>query len=146
MSSQAILSWLLGQQFADLQLERRKVAPPSFADLIVLVHTEEDKQFLKEERMKKHLGINKHASVPVQLRTATHQQSVYCTDASDESRVEVQNHQSPKQKSAKPKNSTDKSEVDVLKKEVAKLQAQISSMTTDPVRKDKTRTDENELK
>lgn len=126
---------------ADLQLERRKVAPPSFADLIVLVHTEEDKQFLKEERMKKHL-----ASVPVQLRTATHQQSVYCTDASDESRVEVQNHQSPKQKSAKPKNSTDKSEVDVLKKEVAKLQAQISSMTTDPVRKDKTRTDENELK
>ncbi len=34
----------------------------------------------------------------------------------------------------------------MLKKEVAKLQAQISSMTTDPVRKEKTRTDENDLK
>ncbi len=131
---------------ADLQLERRKVAPPSFAELIVVVHTEENKQFLKEERMKKHIGINKHVSVPVKLRTATHQQSVYCTDASDEPRVEVQNHQSPKQMSDKPKNSTDKSEVDVLKKEVAKLQAQIFLMTTDPVRKEKTHNDENELK
>nr|XP_021323438.1 uncharacterized protein LOC110438084 [Danio rerio] len=121
---------------SDLQLERRKAAPPSFAELIVLIRTAEDKLLLKEERMKKHLGINKHVSVPVKFRTATHQQSVYYADAIDEPRVE-NNHESLRQKSAKPKSKSDQSELDALKKEVAKLQAKISSMMADPIRENK---------
>lgn len=127
---------------ADLQLDGRKIAPPSYAELVVLIRTAEDKHSLKEERMRKHLGLNKHAPVPVKFRTTTQQQSVYSSDVPDEPKDEVQHHSSQKQKS---KSNADKSEVDALKKEVAKLQTQISMMKTDPVRKEKTRHDENEL-
>uniref|UniRef100_A0A9J7XU78 Paraneoplastic antigen Ma-like C-terminal domain-containing protein n=1 Tax=Cyprinus carpio carpio TaxID=630221 RepID=A0A9J7XU78_CYPCA len=65
---------------ADLQLDGRKISPPSFAELVVLIRTAEDKQSLKEERMRKHLGLNKHAPVPVKFRMTTHQQSVYSSD------------------------------------------------------------------
>lgn len=130
---------------ADLQLDGKKMLPPSFAELVVLIRTAEDKQSLKEERMRKHLGLNKHVSAPVKFRTTTHQQSVYSTDMPVEPKDEVQQQPSQKQKSSKPKNDGDKSEVDALKKEVAKLQAQISMMKIDPVGKEKTRYDESEL-
>ena len=43
----------------NLQLEQRKGEPPSFAELLLLVRTEEDKQSNKGTRMKQHLGITK---------------------------------------------------------------------------------------
>lgn len=129
---------------ADLQLDGRKMLHPPFAELVVLIRIAEDKQSLKEERMRKHLGLNKHVSVLVKLWTTTHSlftAAMYLTS----NITQVQNHPSQKQKSAKPKSNADKSEVDAIKKEIAKLQDQISMMKTDPVRKEKTRHDENEL-
>ncbi|KAK7912872.1 hypothetical protein WMY93_013083 [Mugilogobius chulae] len=43
-----------------LQLECRRDNPPSFADLLLLVRTEEDRQQTKESLMKKHIGSSKH--------------------------------------------------------------------------------------
>lgn len=122
---------------ADLQLEGKKDAPPSFAEFVVLIRTAEDKQSLKEERMRKHLGLNRHAPAPLKLRPVTHQQSAYCTDISGEPNDELQSQLSTKQKSVKSKSKVEKSEVESLKKEVAKLQAQITMMKTEPVRKEK---------
>lgn len=121
---------------ADLQLEGKKDAPPSFAEF-VLLRTAEDKQSLKEERMRKHLGLNRHAPIPLKLRPATHQQSVYCSDIPGEPSDELPSQLSAKQKSIKPKSKVEKSEVESLKKEVAKLQAQITMMKTEPVCKEK---------
>lgn len=42
-----------------LQLEQRKSDPPCFAELLLLLRTEEDKQASKATRMKQHLGITK---------------------------------------------------------------------------------------
>lgn len=95
---------------ADLQLEGKKDAPPSFAELVVLICTAEDKQSLKEERMRKHLELNRHAPVPLKLRLATHQQSVYCTDKPGKPSDELPSQLSAKQKSVKPKSKVEKSE------------------------------------
>ncbi len=69
---------------ADLQLEKRKADPPPFAELAILIRTAEDKQTSKEERMRKHLGMSKHPSVPLKLRTAAHQQSAYCNTSEED--------------------------------------------------------------
>uniref|UniRef100_A0A674PIW3 CCHC-type domain-containing protein n=1 Tax=Takifugu rubripes TaxID=31033 RepID=A0A674PIW3_TAKRU len=53
---------------ADLQLERRTSAPPSFAELVLLVRTEEDKQASKHNRMKKHLGLHKQSPPAPKVR------------------------------------------------------------------------------
>lgn len=119
----------------ELQLEGKRVTSPSFAELVVLIRTAEDKQTLKEERMRKHLGITRHSTVPIKLRTTTHQQVVCCSDVSEDSTDEVSGQSSEKPKSAKSKSKAEKSEVETLKKEVAKLQAQISAMKPEPVRK-----------
>lgn len=42
-----------------LQLEQLKSKPPSFAELLLLLRTEEDKQANKASRMKQHLGFTK---------------------------------------------------------------------------------------
>lgn len=42
-----------------LQLEQLKTKPPSFAELLLLLRTEEDKQANKASRMKQHLGFAK---------------------------------------------------------------------------------------
>lgn len=42
-----------------LQLEQLKSTPPSFAELLLLLQTEEDKQANKASRMKQHLGFTK---------------------------------------------------------------------------------------
>lgn len=51
-----------------LQLEQRKSDPPSFAELLLLLRTEEDKQASKASRMKQHLGITKTRAL-TQLQT-----------------------------------------------------------------------------
>ena len=42
-----------------LQLEQKKENPPTFAELLLLLRTEEDKQAAKSNRMKQHLGFVK---------------------------------------------------------------------------------------
>ena len=53
---------------ADLQLKQRKDNPPSFAELLLLLRTEEDKHAAKVTRMKQHLGASKQ-SVTSQLQS-----------------------------------------------------------------------------
>lgn len=86
---------------ADLQLEQRKSNPPSFAELLLLLRTEEDRQAAKVTRMKQHLGPTKQ---PPKQRVVSHLQStcVY----------------------------TDCSETEELKKQVCELQAQLAKMKT----------------
>lgn len=86
---------------ADLQLEQRKSNPPSFAELLLLLRTEEDRQAAKVTRMKQHLGPTKQ---PPKQRVVSHLQSacVY----------------------------TDCSETEELKKQVCELQAQLANMKT----------------
>lgn len=43
-----------------LQLEQRMVNPPSFAELLLMLRTEEDRQLAKETLMKKHIPSAKH--------------------------------------------------------------------------------------
>ncbi|XP_067313516.1 zinc finger CCHC domain-containing protein 12-like [Pseudorasbora parva] len=116
---------------ADLQLEKRKADPPPFAELAILIRTAEDKQTSKEERMRKHLGMNKHPSVPLKLRTASHQQSAYCSTSEEDADSPV--FATPNQKASKQKVKThcpETSEVGALKKEVAALQSQVAAIRT----------------
>ena len=55
---------------SDLQLKQRKSEPPSFAELLLLLRTEEDREAAKAQRMKQHLGSSKP-------RASTHAQYVY---------------------------------------------------------------------
>jgi len=52
----------------NLQLEQRKKDPACFAELLLLLRTEEDKQASKATRMKQHLGITKTRAL-TQLQT-----------------------------------------------------------------------------
>lgn len=130
---------------AELQLEGKKDTPPPFAELVVLIRTAEDKQSLKEERMRKHLGFNKHAPVPLKLRPATHFQSVYCSNIPDMPNDESPSQLNEKQKAVKTKNKVEKSEVESLKREIAKLQTQIATMKTEPVHKVKSSPNPSEI-
>lgn len=126
---------------ADLQLERRKVNPPSFAELVVLIRTEEDRNASKEERMRKHLGLNKHCPAPSKLRLSTNQISAHPCDTQDDQAdtslakqvcelqaqvVALQKHSSQKDKTKNAKPD----EVSTLRKVVTELQAQITAMQT----------------
>lgn len=60
-----------------LQLEQRVSSPPSFAELLLLLRTEEDKQANKASRMKQHLGIKSRAISTMQAALMS------CTDEID---------------------------------------------------------------
>ncbi|KAI3370775.1 hypothetical protein L3Q82_007311 [Scortum barcoo] len=98
---------------ADLQLEGRTSAPPSFAELVLLIRTEEDKQASKHNRMKKHLGLYKP---PAPKLRATAQQLAACSCATPEKEV---------------------TETEVLKKQLDEIQAQVAVMQTATPRKAK---------
>lgn len=53
-----------------LQLEQKREDPPSFAQLLLLLRTEEDRQLAKESLMKKHIGSSKQ-------RAALHSQTCF---------------------------------------------------------------------
>lgn len=93
---------------ADLQLERRTSAPLSFAELVLLIRTEEDKQASKHNRMKKHLGLQKQSLAAPKVR-ATAQQLAACSCATPEKEV---------------------TETEVLKKQLDEIQAQVAVMQT----------------
>ncbi len=52
-----------------LQLEQKKSNPPTFADLLLLLRTEEDRQLAKASRMKKHIGTTRQRG-QLQLQSA----------------------------------------------------------------------------
>lgn len=98
---------------AELQLEQKVKTPPSFAELLLLLRTEEDKQANKAMRMKKHLGTSKQPPVPPKQRVWSQLQSA-CSET----------------------KAVD--EADLLKKQIAELQAQIAQLT--PQKKSKSKT------
>lgn len=92
----------------DLQLEQRKGNPPSFAELLLLLRTEEDKQATKMSRMKQHLGTGKPAYGASKQRVMSHLQTAHATTDLEHS-----------------------TEIEMLKKQVAYISAQLSSMTAE---------------
>lgn len=91
----------------DLQLEQRKKNPPSFAELLLLLRTEEDKQAVKMSRMKQHLGSAKPA-YSAGKRVMSHLQMAHSTTDSEYN-----------------------TEVEMLKKQIADISAQLNSMTAE---------------
>nr|XP_046238955.1 paraneoplastic antigen Ma3 homolog [Scatophagus argus] len=55
-----------------LQLEQKKIKPPSFSELLLLLRTEEDRQAAKSSRMRQHLGLK----VKAQLHSITSNEHV----------------------------------------------------------------------
>ena len=84
---------------AKLQLEQKRENPPSFAQLLLLLRTEEDRQLAKESLMKKHIGSSKQ-------RAALHSQTCFSCGHTDNSA----------------------SSIDELKDQVKKLQQQMSAL------------------
>lgn len=60
---------------SELQLKQRKSHPPSFAELLLLLLTEEDREAAKTQCMKRHLGTKAKAGVHAQYATATPEES-----------------------------------------------------------------------
>ena len=101
---------------ADLQLERKTNAPPSFAELVLLIRTEEDRQASKHNRMKKHLGLHKPSPAVPKFRAAAQQHVAACSCATPEKEV---------------------TDTDVFKEQLSEIQAQIAVMQTATPRKAK---------
>lgn len=92
----------------DLQLEQRKRNPPSFAELLLLLRTEEDKKAAKMSRMRQHLGCSKPANVANKQRVMSQLQTAHASADSDY-----------------------RSEVETLKRQMADISAQVNSMTSE---------------
>lgn len=93
----------------NLQLEKRKDNPPTFPEFLLLLHTEEDKQTAKANRMKQHLGSQKP-----QGQVAAHAHEVYFGDTYD----------SP------PSFSDQPPAMEQLQKQIVELQAQIAALSS----------------
>lgn len=63
---------------SELQLKQRKINPPSFAEFLLLLRTEEDREAAKNLRMKQHLGARQKVSTQAQLVTKEDETSL-CT-------------------------------------------------------------------
>ncbi|XP_060754225.1 zinc finger CCHC domain-containing protein 18-like [Neoarius graeffei] len=92
----------------DLQLEQRKRNPSSFAELLLLLRTEEDKQAAKVSHMKQHLGSTKPVYSASKQRVMSHLQTAYAATDSDYC-----------------------TEVEMLRKEISDISAQLNSMTVE---------------
>ncbi|XP_051234882.1 uncharacterized protein LOC127351407 [Dicentrarchus labrax] len=93
-----------------LQLEQRKTDPPSFAEFLLLLRTEENKQASKATRMKQHLGITKTRALSHVQTTLMSSMDSFDT-TSDPDSVSYAAHND-------------------LKKEIADLRAQIAQLKT----------------
>lgn len=87
-------------------LKKGKFNPPTFAELAVLIRTQEDKHASKEERMRKHLGMAKFSNAHPSRAVANQLSACSC---------EVPNFD-------------DKSETTLLKKQVAEIQVQVTAL------------------
>ncbi len=92
---------------SDLQLEKKKDSPPSFAELLLLLRVEEDKQVAKASRMKHHLGSSRPTSQAVKSPAVSHVHSTCSCTVVEQS-----------------------SELAQLKKMVTQLQKQLSVLTS----------------
>ncbi|XP_026086508.1 zinc finger CCHC domain-containing protein 12-like [Carassius auratus] len=123
---------------ADLQLGKREIRPPTFAELAVLIRTQEDKHASKEERMRKHLGMTKPHNAYPKSRSASNQVSVCSCDAPSSDSFELKKQvaeiqaqvtalkQSPDQKCQK--SHSEKAELTALKKMVEELCTQVAAV------------------
>ncbi|KAM7384236.1 hypothetical protein PAMA_011534 [Pampus argenteus] len=91
-----------------LQLEQRKSEPPSFAEFLLLLRTEEDKQTNKASRMKQHLGFTRP-------KVMSNMQSAYMSGTG----IDI------------PKETEDAFLVltSDIKKQIAELQAQVAKLS-----------------
>ncbi|XP_039895807.1 uncharacterized protein LOC120738577 [Simochromis diagramma] len=91
---------------AELQLEQKIKNPPSFAELLLLLRTEEDKHANKAVRMKKHLGTSRQQPAPPKQHVWSQLQTAcVCSE------------------------SKAVAETNLLKKQVIELQAQMAQLT-----------------
>lgn len=90
-----------------LQLEQARSHPPSFAELLLMLRTEEDRQQAKASRMRKHIGATKRVQVQSQSACAC-----ACADP-------------------KEKPQVCPSAIEDLVKQVATLQSQLTSFMTE---------------
>jgi len=95
----------------DLQLEQKRNRPPPFAQLLLMLRTEEDKHTAKVTRMKQHLGSSKQ-------RALMHSQRVWAS-------VEPEQREAPEVVSLA-------TETQELKKQIATLQSQLTNLITKP--------------
>lgn len=95
----------------DLQLEQKRNHPPSFAQLLLMLCTEEDKHTAKVTRMKQHLGSSKQ-------RALIHSQRTWVS-------AEMEQRETSNV-------ATLTTETQELKKQIAKLQSQLASFTAKP--------------
>lgn len=95
----------------ELQLEQKRNHPPSFAQLLLMLRTEEDKHTAKVNRMKQHLGSSKQ-------RALMHSQRTWVS--AEWEQKETSNTVSLA------------AETQELKKQIAKLQSQLANLTTKP--------------
>ena len=89
----------------NLQLEQKKESPPTFAELLLLLRTVEDRQATKVNRMRQHLDVAKSVPCNTKPRIASHVQNAHA-------------------------HATD-SDLDILKKQLADISAQLSNLKTD---------------
>lgn len=74
---------------SDLQLEQKRDSPPSFAELLLLLRVEEDRQAAKACRMKHHLGTVKPTSIASKSYATSHVHSACsCTVVEQSSEIE----------------------------------------------------------
>lgn len=95
----------------DLQLEQKHNRPPSFAQLLLMLRTEEDKHTAKVTRMKQHLGSSKQ-------RALMHSQRTWVSAESEQREA--------------PGVVSLATETQELKKQIAQLQSQLANLMTKP--------------
>lgn len=128
------------QLLANLRLEEKKTNPPSFAELVMSVRAEEDKQASKEERMRSHLGVNKLSS-QFKPKATAHQMSTLVTgvvgaatsevNPSEKAMAGIQTQLAPQKNSVSRRGQADRKETEeflTLKTEVKELRAQMQAM------------------
>ena len=101
---------------AELQLEQKKQNPPTFAELLLLLRTAEDKRTSKASRMKQHFNVSKP-------RVSSHYQGIY---------VQSEEDCNPSQPAL-----DHRSEIQDLKKQIADLQSQLTRIAQKGSRKAK---------
>ncbi|XP_032413881.1 uncharacterized protein LOC116719196 [Xiphophorus hellerii] len=101
---------------AELQLEQKKQKPPTFAELLLLLRTAEDKRSSKALRMKQHFNVSKP-------KVSSHYQGVY-----------VQSEEGCSSSQPAPDH---RSEIQDLKKQITDLQSQLTRIAQKDSRKAK---------
>lgn len=100
---------------SELQLKQRKSHPPSFAEFLLLLRTEEDREAAKSQRMRQHLGSKAKAELHAQhaystpeenkvdaLTTITQQLAKQLADIQKQLATLTASHSGQKQSATKP--------------------------------------------